>query len=686
MKENPYNDILHFTQDSGETVFPIVPLTVQKFFNQGNRYIKIPNYQRPYSWTKNNINDLFNDIDKLNEQDSWFLGPTFIVKNSLNLDDIMLLDGQQRVTTITLMLSHLFELITLIKIEFKDTIKSEPEDKQEKYKTLIQKLKILERLLTVPEANGIESRFKSEKDLESIVSEYIINIMNDDNDKKKFKTLFDKFEIKCLKKIDQGYPSAESFIENMKHIKEYFQTKLTEYKGYNIIDYLNSFCTTLLNKLWLIEIPLKNELSSIKIFESINNRGKALTLIDKFRYRTLIDKSIYGDKDKINEISKKWAEIYSLFANTNENEDGFFQYFFISKDGRDISKSKHEKFFEIFEKEYSNDSTKVFRFLEEVKYFLSFLNACKSPNSAEENFLQGDLAVQKGRDRSILLGLFELSRRCIEYNENSKFLFFKSLRFNKSNEWGLIIEMEKINRYIFWKSFQDQTKSNEIRNQFLELCKSKKSLKSILKDRDLPNKVNSLQNKLISNDNKVCYFIILYYTHLTEPELLVQYNAEIINKSEVEHLMPRAWKKNWKDAENYNKAKCEIYLDNIKNDFPLFNIEEFKIYISNEETEFEPKNYDDGQGQKASINTNTIIEYIGNRWVLSKAKNRIGRNKKFTDKKIDYNNAGLSYPSNSSDIGIDNYYEFDAEDIILRSLKILDKLYKSLSGKRQWNE
>ena len=682
MKDNPYNNILHFTEDSGETIFPIVPLTVQRFFDQGNRFIQIPNYQRPYSWTKNNMTDLFNEIDKLNEKDSWFLGPTFIVKNSLTREKIMLLDGQQRVTSITLMLTHLFESITLIKIHFKDTIKSEPEKKQEKYNTLIQKLKILERLLTIIEASGIDSRFKSEKELESIVSEYIIDIINDDNDEKKFKTLFDKFENKCLKKIDEGYPSAQSFIENMKHIKEYFKTKVDEYKGYAKIDYLNSFCDKLLNKLWLIEIPLKKELSSIKIFESINNRGKALTLIDKFRYRTLIDKSIYGNKDKINEISKKWSEIYSLFAKTNENEDGFFQYFFISKDGKDISKSKHEKFFEIFEEEYSNDTNKVYKFLEEVKYFLSFLNACKSPNSAEENFLQGQLADQKGRNRAILLGLFELSRRCIEYNENSKFLFFKSLRFNKSSDWGLIIEMEKINRHVFWNSFQEQTKSNEIRNQFLDLCTPKKSLKSILKDRDLPIRVNSLHNKLISNDNKVCYFIILYYTHLTEPELLVQYDTEIINKSEVEHLMPRAWKDNWKDAGNYNKAKCQTYLDNIKNDFPLFNIEEFKAHMNIEETEFEPKPY----VGKAFKNTNTIIEYIGNRWILSKQKNAKAKNKKFTVKKKEFHDAGLSYPSNTSEIGIDNYDKFDAEDIVYRSLKILEKLYHSLSGKRQWNE
>ena len=682
MNDNPYNNILHFTEDSGETIFPIVPLTVQKFFDQGNRFIQIPNYQRPYSWTKKNINDLFNDIDKLNEQDSWFLGPTFIVKNSLTRENIMLLDGQQRVTTITLILSHLFELVTLIKIEYKDTIKSEPEDKQKKYNTLIQKLKILERLLTVIEANDIESRFKAEKNLESLVSEYIINIMADDNDEKKFKILFNEFENDCLKKINQGYPSAESFIENMKHIKEYFKTKQEEYKGYTIIDYLNSFCDTLLNKLWLIEIPLKDELSSIKIFESINNRGKALTLIDKFRYRTLIDKSIYGDKHKIKEISEKWTEIYSLFAKNNENEDGFFQYFFISKDGRDISKSKHEKFFEIFEKEYSNDATKVCGFLEEIKYFLSFLNACKSPNSADNNFLKGELADQKESNRSKLLGLFELSRRCIEYNENSKFLFFKSLRFNKSHEWGLIIEMEKINRHVFWKSFQDQTKSNEIRNQFLELCNQKESLKSTLKDRDLPKKVSSLQNKLISNDNKACYFILLYYTYLTEPELLVQYDSKKINKSEVEHLMPRAWKDNWKDEANYNKAECEKYLNTIKMDFPLFNIEEFKAHISIEETEFQPKEY----SGKAFKNTNTIIEYIGNRWILSKQKNAKAKNKKFAVKKNEFHDAGLSYPSNTSDLGIDNYDKFDAQDIILRSLKILDKLYKSLSGKRQWNE
>ena len=51
---------------------------------------------------------------------------------------------------------------------------------------------------------------------------------------------------------------------------------------------------------------MQNHHESIQIFESINNRGKSLTLVDKIQYKSIIKIS----KEKLPLIRKKWKEIY----------------------------------------------------------------------------------------------------------------------------------------------------------------------------------------------------------------------------------------------------------------------------------------------------------------------------------------------------------------------------------------
>ena len=93
--------------------------------------------------------------------------------------------------------------------------------------------------------------------------------------------------------------------------------------------YLN-FLDSLLYKCWIIEVPLLEIDSSIQIFESLNNRGKSLTLTDKLRYKCLInceDKETY-----INQLKGDWKKIYMGLDLCTENgfiknDEDFLKYF-----------------------------------------------------------------------------------------------------------------------------------------------------------------------------------------------------------------------------------------------------------------------------------------------------------------------------------------------------------------------
>ena len=63
--------------------------------------IVIPRFQRPYSWKSDNIRDFWNDITN-SDEGSYFIGSMVIY--SMKQDRFGVVDGQQRLTTITILL------------------------------------------------------------------------------------------------------------------------------------------------------------------------------------------------------------------------------------------------------------------------------------------------------------------------------------------------------------------------------------------------------------------------------------------------------------------------------------------------------------------------------------------------------------------------------------------------------
>ena len=81
-----------------------------------NRWYRIPEYQRPYVWGKDQINDLLDDISFAQQNDNeseYFLGSiVFQTKTNNNgkYQEDDLLDGQQRLTTLFLITAVIRDL------------------------------------------------------------------------------------------------------------------------------------------------------------------------------------------------------------------------------------------------------------------------------------------------------------------------------------------------------------------------------------------------------------------------------------------------------------------------------------------------------------------------------------------------------------------------------------------------
>lgn len=97
------------TNQSNNDSNAIEYLSVKKLFDGDNRYI-IPIYQRNYAWDIEEVNQLINDI-KNHDGNNYYLGALTVKKRADNAFEVI--DGQQRLTTLFLILSVLGENFNL---------------------------------------------------------------------------------------------------------------------------------------------------------------------------------------------------------------------------------------------------------------------------------------------------------------------------------------------------------------------------------------------------------------------------------------------------------------------------------------------------------------------------------------------------------------------------------------------
>ena len=83
--------------------------TIGELFDKG-RFFRIPIYQRPFAWKEDNFEALIDDLVSADWQSDYFLGTVVLhEQEDENVNDVI--DGQQRLTSLTLVLACLRDLI-----------------------------------------------------------------------------------------------------------------------------------------------------------------------------------------------------------------------------------------------------------------------------------------------------------------------------------------------------------------------------------------------------------------------------------------------------------------------------------------------------------------------------------------------------------------------------------------------
>lgn len=85
-------------------------ITMQNLLLDKNRAYKVPIYQRPYVWSEEQWQELYDDLLGLADSDVHFLGSVVVVsdqKTSAAVEYYQVVDGQQRLATILIWLAAL---------------------------------------------------------------------------------------------------------------------------------------------------------------------------------------------------------------------------------------------------------------------------------------------------------------------------------------------------------------------------------------------------------------------------------------------------------------------------------------------------------------------------------------------------------------------------------------------------
>lgn len=250
-----------------------------------NKYI-IPEYQRPYAWTDEQIQTLFEDLTEYTENDNgstYFLGTIVSYENDSGEQEII--DGQQRITSLFLLLRALYFKLNSMKetkevANFKAQIESALWEQDE----LTAEVNFEKAL--------IESRVISDEG-NKIFGQILVNGTTKETAKDNY-----SLNYKLFTELIENYASNEPEL--------FFW-----------------FIRNVLNKAILLPITADSQDTALTIFSTLNDRGLALSDADIFKAKIYNNLSV----DMRAVFIEQWQQLDDEAKDAGESIQKLFYYY-----------------------------------------------------------------------------------------------------------------------------------------------------------------------------------------------------------------------------------------------------------------------------------------------------------------------------------------------------------------------
>lgn len=297
--------------------------SVKQLFEDKKADFLIPDYQRPYAWQESECQTLWDDIFSFafpdddctkfdSDNDEYFLGPIVTFKNEKGKMEVI--DGQQRLTTLMLLLRAFYARF------------GNMQDENSKMTS-----QNIEKCIWKTDEFGKPNLSALKIDSEVAT----------DNDKQEF--------LNILRTGTATKEQKSHYASNYKYFQDRINDFLNKYPTYFAL-----LPTRILNNCILLPIEAESQDTALRIFSTLNDRGKPLSDADIFKAQFYKHYSSKGEKES---FIKKWKALEELCEKIFHPISGtpmdelFTRYMYYERAKMGIKASTTEALRKFYEKE-----------------------------------------------------------------------------------------------------------------------------------------------------------------------------------------------------------------------------------------------------------------------------------------------------------------------------------------------
>ena len=476
-----------------------------RIFLEGTKQFIVPLFQRTYSWKKENIQKLWEDLeDTKNDKESTHFFGSFVTmpvpSSASGVSQYTIIDGQQRLVTIFIFLVALRNRIIEINPEY---------EKKDEINEL-----------------------------------YLINKYHPDDKYKVVPTQADRntfFTI--LNEVNPLVDSSHLIIETYK----FFSNKLSTI---NDLSDLVSLKDRLLSKFSVVDIRLENEDDPYLIFESLNATGTPLTQADLVRNYLFMRLSPNNQQKVYDEI---W---FPMQQNLQDNLEDFIRHY-LAMDGNIPNYNKIYATFKDIADEKAKSEGDVFDIMKKLSKYSKYYYTLLYPENESEEELKGYFEKFKRLEITtsypLLLKLYDdYANKKLSIDEFAECLHIIETYIVRRAVCG--IPTNVLNKYfpIIYNTLDQHNVSHSLKNGLKEGTVTQRM------PTDYEFKQSLRERKLFGSR------ILLYILK----ELEKYNNKEVVNFEElqIEHIMPQTLSDEWKnELGNDWELIYQKYLDTLGN-------------------------------------------------------------------------------------------------------------------------
>lgn len=239
-----------------------------------NKKFKVPKFQRDYSWGSEQWDDLWQDIETMrSEKDDHYMG--YLVLQTADDKNYQIIDGQQRFTTVTILILAAIKCI----------------------KNFVEKgIDVSDNSQRV---DNLLHSYIGKKDAVTLVYDNVL-VLNRNND--------GYFRDYIVKLGDLRVRNLKNSEKLMKQCFQFFEQKLSGMfsTGMEYAEYIQY----VVDNLYFTQIVVNDEMNAFRVFETLNARGVQLSSSDLLKNYlfSLVDKN-NTHPSRIEVLEEKWANL-----------------------------------------------------------------------------------------------------------------------------------------------------------------------------------------------------------------------------------------------------------------------------------------------------------------------------------------------------------------------------------------